>query len=203
MPEGDEKALALEKAYQQLTPKEVAALQYFQKAKQAALSEETADKLYDLFRQGKTTDDIRKLNTSYGLGQIVAARLMYLWDARLAEERTELVNKLPGQVMQVQSEAIDFIARLLAVNHVLYNEKIDKYLQTKDPQYLEGLPTGFSQIKEYRALLESLTKVTGQSNRKVVEHRGSVSVNHEKQGGLSPQEAGDILDVLVIPGDEK
>lgn len=182
------------KAMEHLSDKEHHALEYFHANDHLPLSLDTAESMYQLYRAGKTCDDIRKMKPGFGLGQIVAAKVAGAWDMRLAEERDVLVEKLPGQVMHVQGEAVDFLTRLILVNHKMYGVAVDKFLETGDKAYLKDLPKGFGQIKEYRALLETLVKVTGQANHKVVEHRGEVKVNKS----MSPDEAGGILDVIAV-----
>lgn len=188
---------SLAKAMENLTEKELAAYNYFQLKKQYPIAEDRAEKFYGLFKNGKSCDDIRKLNPGFGLGQIVAARVTGQWDLHLDNERRVLLERLPSQVMHVQAESLDYMARMIAVNHKLYSEKLDRYLETGDKTYLKDLPKGFGEMKEYRALLETLIKATGQGNRKVIEHHGNVSVSH--RGPVSSEEAGNILDVIAIP----
>lgn len=182
-----------------LDPRELGAYRYFVKQKQPELSIELSEKMYNLFAQGRTCDEIRKMdaNKAIGLGSIVHARIRDDWDGQLLTRQQHLVTNTPTVVQQTQLESADFLASLLAASHKLLKEKVDLYLQTGDVAHLKGTLLENLSLKGYQSILDTLMKVTGQDNKKTVTVTGGITVTQTK--APTPVEAADILDLIEVP----
>lgn len=183
-------------AIQKLDPRELAAYKYTLRTKQPDIAEETAEKLFALYLQGQSCEEIRRSMKGYGLGQIVAARVAYDWDARVVEYRAHLVVSVPAAAEQTHLESVDFMSNLLKATFMRYSENIRLYMATGDGKYLEGVPLP-KNMKDFQALMELFLKATGQDKKKV-EVTGTVKVNHQNgTAAISGKEAAKILDSLM------
>ncbi len=182
-----------------LDPRELGAYRYFVKQKQHELSVELSEKMYTLFAQGRTCDEIRKLdaNKAIGLGAIVHARIRDDWDGQLSTRQRHLVTQIPAVVQQTQLESADFLASLLAASHKLMKEKVDLYLQTGEKEHLKDTPLENLSLRGYQNILATLQSVTGQDKKKTVNVTGGITVTQNK--APTPIEAADILDLIEIP----
>jgi hypothetical protein len=159
-----------------LTERELQALRYFSKSKQPELSTELSDEMFVLFGQGRTCDDIRKLRgPAMNLGAIVHARVRDLWDKRLQDHQSSLVQRVPQIVQQTQLESAEFISKLLAGAHKLLSDKIDQYLATGESKHLVGTPLEGLTLRQYQQLLTTLATATGQDQKKTVHHTGGIT----------------------------
>ncbi len=198
MSEGtDEKETALARAVEALTPAEAHALRYFKQARQPEVSPDKSAEMFELYLNGKSCDEIRRLNKGLSLGQIIHCRVRDEWDLKRDQHRASLQVEVVPRVMDAQLEAADFLGDMLAASVRLHGDAIKMFLQTGDKGHLKGTPleSGFT-LKQIRDLIDTLRAVTGQGDKKVVEHRGSVSVDHTPR--VSQDEAADILDALVL-----
>lgn len=194
----EDKEVRLARAVEALSPQEQYALVYSKENKQMEVSRDKADEMFDLFLNGKTCDEIRKLNKGIGLGQIVNCRVRDEWDARRDEHRRSLIEQVPPRVKDAQLIAADFLSDLLAASVLLHWDNIKKYLQDKNKAHLEGTPlekgVTFKQIKE---IVEMLRAVTGQENRKTVQVEGSVDVNQNQPTPVAAN-VSNVLETLAI-----
>lgn len=154
------------------------------------LSPIPALKLYELFLNGNTCQQIAKARPEFSLGAIVDARLRYKWDERKEEYINSLYKNTNDRAVQIQMEAVQFVADMLAVTHKVNGEKYKKFLMTGNPADLGDLEVG--SIKQYKEVIELLFKLTGQeNNKKVVQH---VTVEHsdkaepKKERELNPSD---------------
>ncbi len=190
-----------------LSERDVEALRYFQKEKQAEISPAKAETFYLLFQQGVSCEEIRRLNhPAFSLGQIIAARVRDNWDARKEEHAKKLFEESGAKVGQVQLEMSQFLSDMLAASMKLHHDKIKRYLQTDDVSHLKGTPlednVGFRKMSE---IILALQQVTGQDKKKVVEHRGGMTINHNNSTTkrISSDEAADVLEALVVESEGK
>lgn len=191
----EEEQTALVKVIASLTEKERNALTQFQKTEGVPISDAKADELLEMFRFGKSCEQITRICRGLSLGQVVAARVFGKWDDRIDTETDAKLQGLPAQVRRVQTDSVEVLTRLLAIMNGVYNDTMDEYLATKNPALIRLLPD----TKEFRSILESLLKATGQDNKKVVEHRGTVAVTHAP-APVTEDEAGQYLDdILLLP----
>lgn len=198
MADENRQEVALQRAVEALTPKEAHALRYFKTARQSEIAPSKAAEMYDLYLAGKNCDDIRRLNPGFSLGQIVHARIRDDWDLQREEHQQKLMSTAAPQVIQAQVETSLFLTDLLTAAVKLHWEAIERFLQTGDKTHLKGTPLeNGASMKQIREILDTLQSATGQDKRKVVEHRGGVTVNHGPRR-VEPDEAAEVLEVLAI-----
>ncbi len=189
--------LQLSESIQALTAKEAHALKYFTQAKHLELSPQKAGELYELYANGKDCEEIRRLNPGLGLGQIVHARIRDDWDQKKNEHQQKLFENAAPRVMQVQLETSQYLADMLAAAVKLNWDKVKMYLQDGNTNHLKGTPLeeGVS-IKKLTEIIATLQQVTGQDKKKVVEHRGGVTVSHSKSK-MTQDEAAALLEAMA------
>jgi hypothetical protein len=188
--------LALEQVLPLLNERERAALAFWRGSDQAALAPSLNAKLFQLFLQGKGTEEIRRLNPQLSLGQIVAARVEGEWDARRKEHLDDLLNETSTRVKQVTMETADFVCDLLAVANREHGDKLRRYLQTGDAKELNGLRVeSFSDLKNAIAALQALT---GQDKQKKLSISGEI-IHSEASEKKTPtaEQASAVLRLLT------
>jgi hypothetical protein len=194
----DEKSLTV-KAIENLSAKEAYALKYFSEKRQAEVSFEKAEQLYQLYVNGKTTEDILRLNNGLTLAQIVHAKVRDKWDLRKQEKEENVIASAAPQIMQTQIESSLFMKDLLTAAIKLHWDSIQLFIQTGDKSHLKGTPleNGVS-LKQIRDIIDTLQAATGQDKKKVVEHRGGVTVT---SGKLDDKQAVTALEILALDDD--
>ncbi len=85
-----------------LSEREAQAYRYFIRAKKPELGLELSADLFQLYQQGKSCEDIRKLKPGLEFGSIVHARVRDNWDLQRDERQRQLVEKVPAMVQQTQ-----------------------------------------------------------------------------------------------------
>ncbi len=181
-----------------LNERETQAYRYFIRAKQPELGPELSADLYQLFAQGKSCEDIRRLKPGLAFGAIVHARVRDGWDLQREDRQRELVEKVPAMVQQTQLESADFLSRMLAATHKMFSEKIDLFLATGDKTHLIGTPLETMSFKQYEKILELLLHTTGQDNKKTVNVTGGITVTPGAKKRLTDVEAAAILDAIDV-----
>jgi hypothetical protein len=180
---------ALTLALKGLDQREMEAYRYVLKVKSAEIAEDTAERMYEMFLAGKTCEDIRKINKGYSLGQIVACRIKYGWDARVLKYQEMLQLTVPDRAIQTTLETVDFISKLLTVNQMRMSEAIDKYMLTRNEEDLKGVIL-VKNAKELKELVELLMKTTGQ-DKKRIEFSGKVNVVQAQTGAVTSMSSAD------------
>jgi|SRR6185437_6900945 len=190
-----ETALAI--ALRGLDEREMEAYRYVLKTRPIEIAEETSERMYQMFLQGRTCEDIRKANKGYALGQIVACRIKYGWDARVVQHRTTLAATVPDRAIQTSLENVDFVTKLLTVNRIVMEEAIDKFMLSRNPDDLKGVIQA-KNAKELKELVELLMKMTGQ-DKKRIEFSGKVTVDQRTgpPNTMSSDEADKIAQQLL------
>jgi hypothetical protein len=197
MSPSDAPETALTIALKGLDQREMDAYRYVLKTRAVEIAEETAERMYQVFLQGKTCEDIRKINPGYGLGQIVACRIKYGWDARAAQYRTTLTTAVPDRAIQTSLETVDFVANLLTVNRMRMEEAMARYMISRNEDDLKGVIQA-KNAKELKELVELLMKMTGQ-DKKRIEFSGTVKVAQQSgaPSQITSKEADDIARQLL------
>jgi hypothetical protein len=160
-----EKEQRLLEALKRLTPKELEAYRYFIKTNQMEVAEEASDKMFELFSNGSTCDDIRKIVQAYSFGQIVACRVIGDWDNRKLEKQLAMKTVVPEQNPIQLLEAREFLGDLIVATNRKFSRQLKGYIATGDILLLEGLPIP-KNMKEYQILLQSFLEASGQSDTK-------------------------------------
>lgn len=142
-----------------LTLRERAAYNSHLKDKDPPLGASTQGRLFELFLNGMSLEEIQRTTKDYRLGAIVRAFIEGDWETRRVEYVKQLLATIASRVAQVQSESVRFIADLLAVAHKQHGEKLRKYIQSGDEKDLGGF--SIQSITVYRQVAETLIKITG------------------------------------------
>lgn len=185
-----DKLAKIEKNAALLSDSERIALNDFQDSKTNPLGPDKNAKLYSLYLNGNTCDDIQRLNPGLTLGQIVHARVIGDWDIRREKYQESLLQKTEERHRQVALESINFLSDLLAVTNLRYGQKLKKYLQFEQEADLGELAISLRQYKEMAELHQKLAGTDGQKRQIVT---GEVTVNHNHKT--------EIIDVEEEPED--
>jgi hypothetical protein len=125
--------------------------------------------LFSLYITGTPIKDIAALNHNYSLGQIAYAAVDGDWEKQRKVYLKELFDKAKDRLAQTVAEGASFVELALAVAHKRQGDKMKKYLQTEDPQYLKDSNFEITSFKSYKEAVETLLKLTGQDRTKVLQ----------------------------------
>jgi len=150
-----------------LTPKELEAYQKYVESGKPPLAASTSSNFFQLFLQGHTTEEIARLNPSFGLGIIVKARIDHDWDKQREDHISGLLDSIRQVVQKTQLESIRFVSDALTAYQKMAGEKFQKYIQSGNVADLGELKD--MSFKTFKDLLELLLKLTGQDtgNKKI------------------------------------
>lgn len=182
IPEAEgQKAIELStKPEDRLTPRELAAYRFWAKSGQPRLAPTLQAQLFDLFLQGKTVEEILKVNKGLTLAQVTTARVEGEWDLRRDEYLHDLMVNTRSVLQQSTLEAVNFMTDILAVVHKKYGQAARLYLQTGDEKHLKGFDIG--SIGQYKAVVEVLQKLSGVDQQpKRTEEKVSGEIVHRHQ----------------------
>jgi hypothetical protein len=155
-----------------LTEREAHAYRIWQGTTRPSLAPSLNVKLFALFLQGKDAEEIRRLNPSLTLGDIVAAQVQGEWVARRRDHLDHLLREAATRVQQATLESADLVCDLLAVANRQHGDRLRRYLQTGDETELKDFK--IDSIFGLKQAIETLQKLTGQDRRQVVDHQGEV-----------------------------
>jgi len=177
-----------------LTTRERAAYKLSLDRREPFLSATLAEQLYRLYESGKTCEEIFVLNPALSLGIVVRARMDFGWDDKRQAYLEGMLLKARVQAQQLSLESLGFLGDLLTAFHHHDREKLQRFIQTKNPEDLAGaMMVSGPNLKVYRDILEMLMKLTGQDNNStqkiVVEHHTPT----QEQRPLTPEEASNLL----------
>lgn len=180
-----------------LSPRELHAYNVWLGSARPSLAPSLNAKLFVLYLQGKTCEDIRRLNEALTLGDIVAARVQGRWDERRDEHLDRLLSETSLRVQQETLETAGFLCDMLAVARSEYGEKFQRFLMTKDPKELGDLK--IDSMDDLRKAIDMLQALTGQSRKSTVQHTGEVqvAVPDAPTRALTPVEAAVALKQLL------
>lgn len=180
-----------------LSPRELHAYNVWRGSNRPSLAPSLNAKLFALYLQGKTCEDIRRLNEALTLGDIVAARLQGKWDERRDEHLDRLLSQTSLRVQQETLETAGFLCDMMAVARSEYGDKFARFLMTKDPKELGDLK--IDSIDDLRKAIDMLQALTGQNRKSTVQHVGEVqvAVPETVTRGLTASEAAAALKQLL------
>lgn len=192
----ENKEQAIEKAKSNLTKREAHAYTIWCGTEDAPLSPALNAKLFNLFLQGKSTEEIRRLNQTLKLGAIVAARIEGRWDERREEHLDQLLSSTMQRVQQATLETADFVCDLLAVANREHGDKLRKYLQSGDESELGEFR--INNLTSLKTTIEALQKLTGQERQTNVKVSGEVLHRPDSSDRtITASEAGSALKLLL------
>jgi hypothetical protein len=174
-----------------LDPRELYAYTVCLGAKSPQISTSTAAKFFELFLNGRTCEDIRKLNPGFSLGQIVIARIQGEWDRLKLEYQQNLLLSVRERFQQAQLETVTLLADMLAARVKLDRERYARFLQTGDESEIKDA-IQIGSIKDLKATLEALMKATGQDSDKKV----SGTITHHHTGEIPIPQANRKMSAL-------
>jgi hypothetical protein len=154
----------IEIAESKLIARELAAYRLYSRLGQPRLSPSLQEQFFQLFLQGKTCEEIVRLNKGYSLAQIVTARIEGDWDAIRDEYIQNLLATSRGRYQQATLESVQFMADILAVANKKFGDAARLYLQTGDEKYLKHFQ--IENIHQYKQIIEILQKLTGVDQQK-------------------------------------
>lgn len=131
-----------------------------------------------------------ELNKGLSRGVVLKARVDGLWDERREVYLSELMSNAQDRVKLIALESVNFQGLLLAATHKKYGDRLKRYLQTGNEAEL-GTGMFVDSIKQYKDVVEMLTKITGQDKKNAAQGSGTVSVN------VTPGEGGTPTNVSV------
>lgn len=194
-PESRDEALA--RAVARLSPREAYAYEIWKGTNKVLIGSVLNTQLFQLYLQGKSLEEIRRINPQLQLGEIVAARVEGRWDDKRDEYLQNLLQSTSERVQQSTLETIDFVRDMLAVAKRQFGDKFQRYLQTGDEKELGEFK--IESLTQLKAAIEALQKLTGQEKR-VIEHRGGISLDQDQVAKpVTAAEASRALK-LVISG---
>jgi len=164
---------AIERASALLSEREAHAYRIWCGSAKPALAPTLNAKLFALYLNGKDCEEIRRLNQQYSLGEIVAAKVQGDWDRRRQEHLDRLLAVTAERVQQAGAETIDLICDMLAVANREHGDKLRRYLQSGDERDLGDFR--IASLPALKMAIESLQKLTGQEQQKVVKVSGQVT----------------------------
>jgi hypothetical protein len=180
-------------------------LKTFEESGKPGLGPSLCATFFELFLNGKTEREIQKLNPVYDLGAIIQARVKYGWDEKKDKYISELQSGVIARMLQVQMEASNFMADVLAATHKRYGTAIKKYLQSGNADDLQGFDV--NNVQAYYKSIEALMKITGQDQKKKIELGGtvnsSVQIKDMSEKPLTPDQAALLLEILSKEDDTK
>ncbi len=180
-----------------LSARELNAYQFLVKSNQPKVSPSTSSGFFELFLNGKSCEEIMRLNKGFSLGQIVRCRVEDEWDERRDRHMAELLEGARATVQQRQMEGIVFLTDYMSAFHKLFGDKMKKYMQTGDVGEIQDLPFTF---KQYKDILELMMKLTGQENNKKVQgevvHKHVSAEPSQGRTTLTPAQAAQVLEII-------
>jgi hypothetical protein len=192
---------AIEKAKSYLNKRELHAYNIWTGTSRPPLAPSLNAKLFQLFLQGKGTEEIRRLNQTLQLGEIVAARIEGRWDERREEHLDSLLSNTSLRVQQVTLETADFVCDILAVANREHGDRLRRYLQSGDEKELGDMRV--TSLTGLKIVIETLQKLTGQDRQSSTKIAVSGEVVHRPDAILSvarppaPAEAAQALKLLL------
>ena len=158
-----------------LQPAEIQEYERHCRSGKADLSPDVNKRLYELYLNGLSIQNIMELNPGFNSGQIVKARVDGRWDERKSKYLGEILGDVPARMRQLAAESLGFMSLLLNVAHKEHGLSLRKYLQTGNPKDLgEFRITNF---KQYQAVIDSVSTLLEAGKGRGPEATPLVNVN--------------------------
>jgi hypothetical protein len=148
--------------------------------------------LFALFLNGKTLDEIWKLNPNLGFGQIVYTAIEDNWYVARQAHLDTMIQRSKIRAVQATAESLELAADIIAALRKEHGDNIAKYLHTGNLKDL-GDSTSGPLIRKLKDIGELLGKLTGGDQVRSlkfegkVDHTGSLSVIPAQQVGKLSQ----------------
>lgn len=193
----NEKQESLEKAKNSLSKRELHAYTVWCGTEKAPLAPSLNAKLFNLYLLGKTCEEIRRLNPTLQLGEIVAARIAGRWDERRDDHLDQLLSATTQRVQQTTLETADFVCDILAVANREHGDNLRRYLQSGEPTELGDFR--ITSLTTLKIAIETLQKLTGQDKQQKLTVTGDITTRQAPADESLPssQQAANILQLLA------
>jgi hypothetical protein len=160
-PESRDEALA--RAVSRLSAREAYAYTIWKGTDKPLIGSTLNAQLFQLYINGKSTEEIRRLNPQLGLGEVVAAKVEGRWDDHKDDYLQKLNEGTAGRILQSTLETADFLCDALAVIRKKFGDRFQRYLQTGDEKELGDIKLeNFTQLK---GVVESMQKLVGHDQK--------------------------------------
>ena len=189
----------LKKAADLLSPEELKAASDYIKQGKLLLAPDTAAKFFELYLNGSTVEEIHRLNKAFPIEAIHLARVKYGWDMAKDTYVMDLQASIRQKVMKAQMESTALLTDVLSAAYRMHGDKLKKYLQTGDESSVKGV-FGVESIAQLLKVVDSLQKITGQSNQIKVktESHQTIDVNlNKKTEDISEETAAKIIAAIA------
>jgi len=134
------------------------ATKYMRKYKTtAAIPQNHAIKLYELFMVGYTFAEIHAQFPQFPIGQIIMTASLKGWCKDRELMMGTLKDRIQARVVKSVLEQVDFLSTLIAVTNAQHLDSLKSYL--KDPKNTQVPSIAIQNIKEYKDVAESLNKL--------------------------------------------
>lgn len=141
-------------------------------------------------------EEIRRLNPSLQLGEIVAAAIEGDWHRRRDEHLDDLLTQTALRVQQVTLETADFVCDLLSVANREHGDKLRRFLQSGNEAELGDFR--ITSLPALKMAIETLQKLTGQDRQSKVHIAGEVFHRQDNVSRVpTAAEAGAALKLIL------
>lgn len=186
-----------------LTERDVQKLKEHIDAGRYQVSPDTIAAFFELYLNGSEPVEIAKLNQGFTLEQINWAMVKYNWPIQRDEHLFNLQNNIRDKVIKAQLEATSLITDMITVSNKKNSEKLKKYIQTGDEEYLKGV-MNIESLNGLLKTVEGLQKITGQDRTTIVKTQSTTDINLNVNGKptdapttLSAEDAASILAIYA------
>lgn len=158
---------SIEARTERLTARERYAYEYWCRSEQPGVAPAFGASMFALFLNGKSCEEIHRLNPGLTLGQVVSARVQGEWDRRRDEYAQDLLDRAAERLEQSTLASADFLQDMLAVARKKHGDALKRYLQDGNEAHLKDTMTVDS-IDAFKKVVEALQKLTGQERQQTV-----------------------------------
>jgi hypothetical protein len=171
-------------ALDRLAPMEVREYELYCRSGKPELSPDVNKRLYGLYLNGLTIQNMQELNPAFPLGALIQARVSGRWDERKEAYLGELLGDVAVRTKQMAAEALGFMALQMTVMHRKHGEAMKRYLQTGDEKDLRGSGLVPDSIRDQKTIIEAISRL----------------LDAGKGKGTSGDGASPLVSVNVAPG---
>lgn len=129
-----------------------------------------ASQMYNLFAEGYSCSEIAKQNKGLSEGDVLYCRQKFKWDEQRDEYALHLTNLVQQRMIKQKMESVEYLTNMLSVIHKADKDLMLKFLQTGN---IDDLPK-IGSLKTYKDIVETLAKITGESNTKKLKIDGKI-----------------------------
>ena len=187
-----------------LSERDVGKLKEYINAGKYQISPDTITAFFELYLNGNEPVEIARLNQGFPLDQINWAMVKYNWPAQRDQHLFNLQNNIRDKVIKAQLEATSLITDMITVSNKKNSEKLKKYIQTGDEEYLKGV-MNIESLNGLLKTIEGLQKITGQDRTTIIKTQQTTDLNlninnkgaNDNPSTLSAEDAASILAIYA------